>query len=87
MTEYVYKLKNGKLVSAYADEKGNISISKEALEIMVNSWNEGYQKGQQYLLKDVLKKLKRSDLETFNQAIDYLQERLNELEEITDEKG
>ena len=45
MTEYVYKLKNGKLVSAYADEKGNISITKEALEIMVNSWNVGYQKG------------------------------------------
>lgn len=45
MTEYVYKLKNGKVVSAYADEKGNISITKEALEIMVNSWNVGYQKG------------------------------------------
>ena len=45
MTEYVYKLKNGKIVSAYADEKGNISITKEALEIMANSWNDGYQKG------------------------------------------
>ena len=45
MTEYVYKLKNGKLVSAYADEKGNIAITKEALEIMTNSWDDGYQKG------------------------------------------
>lgn len=45
MTEYVYKLKNGKVISAYADEKGNVSITKEALEIMANSWNDGYQKG------------------------------------------
>lgn len=46
MTEYAYKLKNGKIVSAYADEKGNISITKETLEIMANSWNDGYQKGR-----------------------------------------
>lgn len=47
MTEYVYKLKNGKVISVYADEKGNISITKDALEMMINSWNDGYQKGFQ----------------------------------------
>lgn len=46
MTEFVYKLKNGKVISAYADEKGNISITKEALEIMANGWNDGYQQGR-----------------------------------------
>lgn len=46
VTEYVYKLKNGKVISAYADEKGNISINKESLEIMVNSWNDIYEKGR-----------------------------------------
>lgn len=46
MTEYVYKLKNGKVISAYADERGNISITKEALEIMANGWNDGYQQGR-----------------------------------------
>lgn len=46
MTEHVYKLKNGQVISAYADEKGNISITKEALEIMIDSWNEGYKKGR-----------------------------------------
>lgn len=46
MTEHVYRLKNGQVISAYADEKGNISITKEALEIMIDSWNEGYKKGR-----------------------------------------
>lgn len=45
MTEHVYKLKTGKVISAYEDEKGNISITKEAFEKMVNGWDAGYQKG------------------------------------------
>lgn len=53
MTEYVYKLKNGKLISAYADEKGNISITREALEILVNSWNDGYEKGRADAIEEV----------------------------------
>lgn len=57
MTEYVYKLENGKIISAYADEKGNMTITKEALEIMVNSWNDAYQQGRADTIEEVKEKL------------------------------
>lgn len=78
-------VKKGTCACTFGDYNGR-DFSDICLDILVDA-DHAYIKGQQYLLKDVLKKLKRSDLVTFNQAIDYLQERLNELEEITDEKG
>lgn len=87
MTEYVYKLKNGKVVSAYADENGNMTITKEALEIIANSWNDGYQKGFQDGVDITTEKAQKSNWfkeEHIEDFIDFINENGTN-QEITDD--
>ena len=83
MTEYVYKLKNGKLVSAYADEKGNITMTKEALEIMTNSWNDGYQKGFQDGVDNTTEKAKKTNWFAEEHIEDFIDFVFNDAREVT----
>lgn len=66
MTECVYKLKNGKVISTYADEKGNILMTKEAFEIMSKSWKDGYQQGRADAIDEVLKLPKHNHYDNYN---------------------
>ena len=78
-----YKLKNGKKVNAYVNDDGYIEITEETLEIMVNGWNEGYQKARKEFIKEIRRVVEDSINEKINRyGIDIVEMYLEVVEDI-----